>query len=185
MRTLVLYTGPRVCGRVAADTGRFVIVVTDKARRGMARRSRDNAFQPQRIGRRLGIARLPILRLSLPPRHRRLECLHLGQFTEAVEAARLAVRTERSEPGLQANLALALLLAGDVDEALKMTEDLIEKDKGGWYFVRLKGEVLRAADRNADAANRRHGGGNRRRRHQSRWQAHRQSRRRRVRTVPG
>jgi tetratricopeptide (TPR) repeat protein len=52
------------------------------------------------------------------PRELCLECLHLGRFAEAVEAARLAVRRERSDPGLQANLALALLLAGDVDEAL-------------------------------------------------------------------
>jgi hypothetical protein len=56
------------------------------------------------------------------PRELCLECLHLGKFTEAVEAARRAVRVKRSEPGLQANLALALLLAGDVDEALDQAE---------------------------------------------------------------
>jgi Flp pilus assembly protein TadD len=52
------------------------------------------------------------------PRELSLECLHLGKFTEAVLAARQAVRVDGSDPGLQANLALALLLAGDVDEAL-------------------------------------------------------------------
>jgi Flp pilus assembly protein TadD len=51
-----------------------------------------------------------------------LECLQLGKFPEAVAAARLAVQVERSDPGLQANLALALLLAGDTDEALDQAE---------------------------------------------------------------
>jgi len=32
------------------------------------------------------------------------------------------VRLKRSDPGLQANLALALLLAGDVDQALDQAE---------------------------------------------------------------
>src|SRR5215470_10419181 len=41
------------------------------------------------------------------PRELCLECLHLGRCAEAVAAARLAVRRNRSDPGLQANLALA------------------------------------------------------------------------------
>src|SRR5262245_39736714 len=56
------------------------------------------------------------------PRELCLECLQLGQFREAVEAARLAVRADRSDPGLLANLALALVLAGDVAEALDLAE---------------------------------------------------------------
>jgi Flp pilus assembly protein TadD len=56
------------------------------------------------------------------PRELCMACLELGKFAEAVEAARLAVRIERSDPGLQANLALALLLAGDVNEALGQAE---------------------------------------------------------------
>ena len=51
-----------------------------------------------------------------------LECLHLGRHAEAVTAARLAMQITRSDPGLQANLALALLLAGDIDEALDQAE---------------------------------------------------------------
>jgi tetratricopeptide (TPR) repeat protein len=62
------------------------------------------------------------------PRELCLECLQVGKFTEAVEAARLAVRIERSDPGLQANLALALLLAGGVDEALGQAEQASARD---------------------------------------------------------
>jgi Flp pilus assembly protein TadD len=61
------------------------------------------------------------------PRELCLECLHLGMFAEAVDVARVAVRTERSDPGLQANLALALLLAGDVDEALDQAEQAVAR----------------------------------------------------------
>jgi Flp pilus assembly protein TadD len=56
------------------------------------------------------------------PRELCLECLQLGHFQEAVEVARQAVRIERSDPGLRANLALALLLVGDLDEALNQAE---------------------------------------------------------------
>jgi len=62
------------------------------------------------------------------PRELCLECFQLGKFTEAVQAARLAVRIERSDPGLQANLALALLLAGDVEEALGQAEQAAVRD---------------------------------------------------------
>jgi Flp pilus assembly protein TadD len=51
-----------------------------------------------------------------------LTCLHLGRHAEAVTVARLAMQITRSDPGLQANLALALLLAGDMDEALDQAE---------------------------------------------------------------
>jgi tetratricopeptide (TPR) repeat protein len=62
------------------------------------------------------------------PRELCLECLQLGQFREAVDAARRAVQIERSDPGLQANLALALLLAGDVGEALDQAEQAVARD---------------------------------------------------------
>mgnify|MGYP002384459517 CR=1 FL=1 len=45
-----------------------------------------------------------------------------------------------------------MALKGKTEDALKMTENLIEKDKGGWYFVRLKAEVLREAEKYTDAA---------------------------------
>ena len=62
------------------------------------------------------------------PRELSLECLHLGKFQEAVEAAQLALLLKRSDPGPQANLALALLLAGDVDGALDYAEEAIARD---------------------------------------------------------
>jgi Flp pilus assembly protein TadD len=61
------------------------------------------------------------------PRELCLECLQLGKFAEAVEAARIAVRVEGSDPGLQANLALALLLSGDVDDALAQAEEAVAR----------------------------------------------------------
>jgi tetratricopeptide (TPR) repeat protein len=61
------------------------------------------------------------------PRELCLECLELGKFAEAVDAARLAVRIKRSDPGLQANLALALLLARDMDEALDQAEQAVAR----------------------------------------------------------
>jgi len=56
------------------------------------------------------------------------------------------------KPFIMEKLIHATAKKGKVDEALKMTENLIEKDKGGWYFVRLKAEVLREAEKYADSA---------------------------------
>jgi predicted Zn-dependent protease len=56
------------------------------------------------------------------------------------------------KPFIMEKLVVVTAKKGKVDEALKMTENLIEKDKGGWYFVRLKGEVLREAEKYGDAA---------------------------------
>ena len=48
-------------------------------------------------------------------------CLALGKGREAVEAAERACRNRPEDPGLLANLGLALLIAGDVDESLSVT----------------------------------------------------------------
>jgi tetratricopeptide (TPR) repeat protein len=56
------------------------------------------------------------------------------------------------KPFIMEKLILVTAKKGKVDEALKMTENLIEKDKGGWYFVRLKAEVLGQAEKFGDAA---------------------------------
>jgi tetratricopeptide (TPR) repeat protein len=56
------------------------------------------------------------------------------------------------KPFILEKLIRASARKGKIDEALKMTEDLVEKDKGGWYFVFLKGDILREADRLSDAA---------------------------------
>jgi tetratricopeptide (TPR) repeat protein len=45
------------------------------------------------------------------------ECLELGRSKEAVEVARASLSKGTKDPGLRANLALALLLAGRIQEA--------------------------------------------------------------------
>jgi tetratricopeptide (TPR) repeat protein len=83
------------------------------------------------------------------------------KYDEAIQACQefLDIQAEDLEnpinqmkPFIMEKLILATSKKGKVDEALKMTENLIEKDKGGWYFVRLKAEVLREAEKHADAA---------------------------------
>jgi tetratricopeptide (TPR) repeat protein len=58
----------------------------------------------------------------------------------------------QEKPFVMEKLILATGRKGKVEEALKMTDSLIEKDKGGWYFVHLKGNVLRNAEKYSDAA---------------------------------
>ena len=41
---------------------------------------------------------------------------------------------------------------GKIQEALKLTDRLIELDEGGWYFVKLKGLVLHEAGKNEESA---------------------------------
>jgi tetratricopeptide (TPR) repeat protein len=80
------------------------------------------------------------------PRELCLECLHLRKFTEAVEAARLAMRVKRSDPGLQANLALALLLAGDVGEALDQAEQAAARSPQDEINAALLGIIREVKD---------------------------------------
>jgi tetratricopeptide (TPR) repeat protein len=40
---------------------------------------------------------------------------------------------------------------GKIEEALKLTENLIKLDEGGWYFLRLKGWVLHEGGKNKEA----------------------------------
>jgi tetratricopeptide (TPR) repeat protein len=56
------------------------------------------------------------------------------------------------KPFMLEKLVKVLAAKGKSDDALKLTEDLIEKDKGGWYFVHLKARVLQTSQRYADAA---------------------------------
>jgi tetratricopeptide (TPR) repeat protein len=83
------------------------------------------------------------------------------KYNEAIEACKefLDIPVEdldnpinQYKPFILEKLVLATARKGKVDDALKQTEDLIEKDKGGWYFVRLKAEVLQIGERYADAA---------------------------------
>jgi tetratricopeptide (TPR) repeat protein len=83
------------------------------------------------------------------------------KYDEAIEACKefLDIPVEdidnpinQYKPFILEKLILATAHKGKVDEALEQTEKLVEKDKGGWYFVRLKAEVLRIGERYADAA---------------------------------
>jgi tetratricopeptide (TPR) repeat protein len=83
------------------------------------------------------------------------------KYDEAIQACQefLDIQVEDLEnpinqmkPFIMEKLIMATTKKGKVDEALKMTENLIEKDKGGWYFVRLKADVLREAEKYGDAA---------------------------------
>jgi tetratricopeptide (TPR) repeat protein len=56
------------------------------------------------------------------------ECLNLGRGKDGVEAARHAVSLEPHNPGLLANLALALLIAADLDAAEKAANQALAAD---------------------------------------------------------
>jgi tetratricopeptide (TPR) repeat protein len=83
------------------------------------------------------------------------------KYDEAIEACKefLDIPVEdvdnpinQYKPFILEKLIVATAHKGKVDDALEQTEKLIEKDKGGWYFVRLKAEVLQIGERYADAA---------------------------------
>ncbi|HET6574252.1 MAG TPA: tetratricopeptide repeat protein [Fimbriiglobus sp.] len=58
---------------------------------------------------------------------------------------------ENFKPMVLEKLVQAKAKQGDTDEALRMTEGLVQLDKGGWYFLQLKGWVLREAGKIDDA----------------------------------
>lgn len=83
------------------------------------------------------------------------------KFDEAIKACQefldipvedLESPINQMKPFILEKLVLSLAASDKTEEALRITEGLVEKDKGGWYFLRLKADVLRASDRNADAA---------------------------------
>lgn len=80
------------------------------------------------------------------------EALNACQEFLGIDVDDLENPIAQAKPFIMEKLILVTTKKGKVDEALKMTENLIEKDKGGWYFVRLKGEVLREAEKYGDAA---------------------------------
>lgn len=47
---------------------------------------------------------------------------------------------------------LILVKKGKFDEAMKVTENSIEKNPGSWFYIRLKADVQRDAEKFADAA---------------------------------
>ncbi len=58
---------------------------------------------------------------------------------------------DNAKPFVLEKLVQAKAKQGDVDEALRMAEGLVQLDQGGWYFLQLKGWVLREAGKIDDA----------------------------------
>jgi tetratricopeptide (TPR) repeat protein len=59
---------------------------------------------------------------------------------------------DRMKPFVIEKLIQTKTKQGKVDEALKMTDNLIKLDEGGWYFMGLKGWVLHEAGRDEESA---------------------------------
>lgn len=80
------------------------------------------------------------------------------KYDDAVRACRefLDIRggkeVEQIKPLVLEQMILALCKAGKTDDAVKMTEKIVEDNKDNWYFIRLKAEVLAEAGRPADSA---------------------------------
>jgi tetratricopeptide (TPR) repeat protein len=79
------------------------------------------------------------------------------KYQNAEEVARKAIDTkggkefENSKPFFLEKLVQAKAKQGDTDEALRMAEGLVQLDKGGWYFLQLKGWVQREAGKTEEA----------------------------------
>lgn len=58
---------------------------------------------------------------------------------------------DKAKPFVLEKLVQAKAKQGDTDEALRMAEGLVNLDKGGWYFLQLKGWVQREAGKYDDA----------------------------------
>jgi tetratricopeptide (TPR) repeat protein len=58
---------------------------------------------------------------------------------------------QEAKPFVMEQMILALSKSGKTDEALKHTDTLVKADDGGWYFVRLKAEVLAEDGKYSDA----------------------------------
>ena len=59
---------------------------------------------------------------------------------------------ERVKPFVLEKMILVLTKQGKYDDALKLTDKMVEADEGGWYFIRLKAEVLRESGKLDEAA---------------------------------
>jgi tetratricopeptide (TPR) repeat protein len=58
---------------------------------------------------------------------------------------------QESKPFVMEQMIIALSKSGKADEALKHADALVKADEGGWYFVRLKAEVLAEDGKFSDA----------------------------------
>jgi tetratricopeptide (TPR) repeat protein len=79
------------------------------------------------------------------------EAIAASQEFLSIEVEDLESVINRAKPLFMSKLIYATARKGKLEEALKMTEKIIEEDKGGWYFIRLKAEILREADKYSDA----------------------------------
>jgi len=79
------------------------------------------------------------------------------KFDDAVKACQQFLeirgdeRMEAVKPFVMEQMILAMARQKKYDEAVKLTDELVKADEGGWYFVRLKGEVLRDQGKLEDA----------------------------------
>ena len=76
------------------------------------------------------------------------------KFDDAIKACREFLQIDNSDksspinrvkPFVMERMIQSLAKKGKLDEALKLTDELIDADGDGWYFVRLKAEVYREA----------------------------------------
>jgi len=80
------------------------------------------------------------------------DAIRASQEFLSIEVEDMENPLNRYKPFFMEKLIYATAKKGKLEEALKMTEKIIEEDKGGWYFIRLKAELLRDADKYSDAA---------------------------------
>jgi tetratricopeptide (TPR) repeat protein len=78
------------------------------------------------------------------------------QFEKAEELTKRALEAGGKKAEDNQELFLEKLIftkakAGDLDEAIRMTESLITATRGSWYFVKLKGDVYVEGDKLDDA----------------------------------
>lgn len=83
------------------------------------------------------------------------------KFDDAIKACREFLQIDNSDrnspinrvkPFVMERMIQSLAKKGKVDEAVKLTNELIDADGDGWYFVRLKAEVYRDAGQFEDSA---------------------------------
>jgi tetratricopeptide (TPR) repeat protein len=83
------------------------------------------------------------------------------KFDEAIRTCQEFLEMQADDPESSINqmkpfilekLIIATAKKGKIEDALKMADELVDKDTGGWYFVRLKGDLYREAEKYGDAA---------------------------------
>jgi len=106
----------------------------------------------QRLGRSERAGELFLRSHEENPRHpdvaRELvmECMALGRGLEAVHFARTAVELDPEDPTLLVNLALALLISGQVDEALLQANQALSRDPADEVTANVVGFIRDVAE---------------------------------------